>query len=59
MRTFVNKARSAASLLHPSARGHTACDALQDVTPGLLAAVAGGLNPQPLPPYHEPEHLEA
>jgi len=35
----------------------TVADAPRTISRESLGAVAGGLNPQPLPPFHEPERL--
>jgi hypothetical protein len=32
-----------------------AASAPRPLAPGALVAIAGGLNPQPLPPFHEPD----
>jgi len=47
MQFFFRKPRPAA----------TVPDAPLEMPRDWLAAVAGGLNPQPLPPFHEPERL--
>jgi hypothetical protein len=41
----------------PATPAGTVADAPRTIAGESLGAVAGGLNPQPLPPYHEPERI--
>ncbi len=41
----------------PAAAAGAVPDAPRTIMREWLGAVAGGLNPQPLPPYHEPERV--